>query len=592
VRVRLPALALRAVSFASARRWAVSRGQRETASDADATALGNSTTPSLVLSVPSLQKGHYLMVASVNPPAVICHTPFAEEEGLGLQRIIPAWIISGVIHVVLLSGFLLVTYSVSAAPSDRQEFVEVAGLTEDDAWKEKNLINEEVGNDPDLPTNYDLSRLADVSVPGLVDPNGGVGLLNQSTDVPPTSVAPPPGFRSGQSGSPEADKPGMGNPIGSPGGHGGPRYVPGGSGGRSGGTRERMLREGGGNTISEACVARGLSWIIRHQANDGRWSLQEFANHGKCNCGQCVKLGDGRCNDVVATGLALLPLLGAGETHRAASKNNVYSKHVEKGLKFMLTKIGPDGQFGDGYTQAICTIVLCEAYGLTADPNLKPFAQRAINKVVDWQAPNGGFRYSPKENGDLSVSGWHIQALKSGQIHGLNVPRATIEGVNRFLDGLSSDDGSRYGYTGRDTNHRMTAVGLLCRQYLGWGPRTPGLTKGVEHLKQMKPVAVRDIYYYYYATQVMFHMGALQPEAWDAWNVPMRDFLIKTQDAGTTPDHRDQRGSWDPTGDIWEPYLGRLGYTSLCLLTLEVYYRTLPLYRREIGSAKAAPEKN
>ena len=30
----------------------------------------------------------------------------------------------------------------------------------------------------------------------------------------------------------------------------------------------------------------------------------------------------------------------------------------------------------------ICGIVLCEAYGLTADPVLRPYAQRAVNKVV------------------------------------------------------------------------------------------------------------------------------------------------------------------------------------------------------------------
>ena len=31
---------------------------------------------------------------------------------------------------------------------------------------------------------------------------------------------------------------------------------------------------------------------------------------------------------------------------------------------------------------------------------------------------------------------------------------------------------------------------------------------------------------------------------------------------------------------------GRLGATSLCLLSLEVYYRHLPLYRRDAGMLK------
>src|SRR5262249_6441135 len=182
------------------------------------------------------------------------------------------------------------------------------------------------------------------------------------------------------------------------------------------------------------------------------------------------------------------------------------------------------------------------AYGLTADPNLKPFAQRAVNKIVDWQGNDGGFRYGPKQDGDLSVAGWHVQALKSAQMAGLNVPRATIEGVDRFLTKTSAEEGSRYGYTDGQNggNYRLSAVGLLCRQYMGWGPRTRGLTMGVEKMQKLPPGPnPRDIYYFYYATQVMHHMASVMPEAWDKWNVPMRDMLIKNQDNGGVADHRD-----------------------------------------------------
>src|SRR5262249_15422071 len=158
--------------------------------------------------------------------AVIRHTPFAEDEGLDLRRILPAWIISGVIHVVLLSAFLLVTYSVAAAPSDKIEHVEAIGLADDDAWKNKILTNEEVGNDPELPTNYDLNRIADVSVPGLVDPNAGVGLLNLPPDAPASTVPPPPGFNNGSGGGIDAERPGTGGLFGGPGGVGGQRLYP------------------------------------------------------------------------------------------------------------------------------------------------------------------------------------------------------------------------------------------------------------------------------------------------------------------------------------------------------------------------------
>ena len=43
-------------------------------------------------------------------------------------------------------------------------------------------------------------------------------------------------------------------------------------------------------------------------------------------------------------------------------------------------------------------------------------------------------------------------------------------------------------------------------------------------------------------------------------------------------------GSWDPNGDQWfGQHCGRLGVTCVVLLTLEVYYRHLPLYKRGNG---------
>jgi hypothetical protein len=91
------------------------------------------------------------------------------------------------------------------------------------------------------------------------------------------------------------------------------------------------------------------------------------------------------------------------------------------------------------------------------------------------------------------------------------------------------------------------------------------------------------MYYYYYATQVMHHMGG---EQWNAWNPKMRDMLIATQDRGQDTKHPHQMGSWSPAGDAQGPQGGRLMQTSLSLLTLEVYYRHLPLYRRDTVTKK------
>jgi hypothetical protein len=251
------------------------------------------------------------------------------------------------------------------------------------------------------------------------------------------------------------------------------------------------------------------------------------------------------------------------------------------------------------YAHGIASIAMCEAYGLTSDPRIKLSAQRALNFIATAQDPTGGgWRYAPRQAGDMSVTGWQLMALKSGQMAGLSVPKNILKMAEHFLDSCESNGdksatGSRqsgsYGYTpGQGGSIAMTAVGLLCRQYSGIGPGNPSLLAGVQKLKTYPPEKNSDVYYLYYATQVMHHM---QGESWRFWNTGMdekgqqkskgiRDFLISKQDTGTTPKHPHQAGSWSGSAG------GRVMATSLSLLCLEVYYRHLPLYRRDINFNK------
>ena len=67
------------------------------------------------------------------------------------------------------------------------------------------------------------------------------------------------------------------------------------------------------------------------------------------------------------------------------------------------------------------------------------------------------------------------------------MPRDTIYKVGNYLDTVQTQMGAAYGYTGPGARLNMTAVGLLCRQYLGWGPKNPNLVAGVENLKKNLP---------------------------------------------------------------------------------------------------------
>src|SRR5262249_40161774 len=160
--------------------------------------------------------------------------------------------------------------------------------------------------------------------------------------------------------------------------------------------------------------------------------------------------------------------------------------------------------------------------------------------------------------GDMSISGWQMMALKSGQMAGLDVPSFTIARAKLFLNNHATPD-EGYAYL-KDSGGslRMTAVGLLCRQYMdGWGPLHPRIIKSIQnHIKPNAPDR-KDVYYYYYATQVMHHFGG---EEWRLWNEKMREYLIKTQDV--RKDHANF-GSWSPEGDQWGRAGGRLMMTSM-----------------------------
>jgi hypothetical protein len=86
------------------------------------------------------------------------------------------------------------------------------------------------------------------------------------------------------------------------------------------------------------------------------------------------------------------------------------------------------------------------------------------------------------------------------------------------------------------------------------------------------------MYYNYYATQVLRH---LEGEAWKKWNTEMRDYLVNSQ---SQVDHT--KGSWyfehdNASGDLDASKGGRLYCTSLATLILEVYYRHMPIFRKQ-----------
>lgn len=340
--------------------------------------------------------------------------------------------------------------------------------------------------------------------------------------------------------------------------------------------RVEVVQQEGGTTLTEAAVARGLRWLAEHQNSDGSWSLRGFKHAADCNCD-----GDGGFGGKApGTALAMLPFLGAGQTHQVGK----YKSTVSKGLRWMLTHQGEDGDLRDGangtegmYTHGQGTIVLCEAFAMTGDEQLRIPAQRAVDFILKAQYNDGGWRYSPttrSERGDTSVVGWQLMALQSARAANLTVPDQSLGMASLFFDGVQSRDGERYAYMrGQTATPVMTAEALLCRMYLGWNKENPALENGVKWLVENHPPSRSEanIYYWYYATQTMHHYGG---EEWEQWNLKMRDILVESQESSG---HR--AGSWNPRGDHASAG-GRIYMTALSVCSLEVYYRHLPIFRQ------------
>jgi hypothetical protein len=339
--------------------------------------------------------------------------------------------------------------------------------------------------------------------------------------------------------------------------------------------RREAAKTLGGSEDSEEAVERGLQWLARNQYPDGHWSIDDFPGETS------ESLGEGSfVSNSAATGLSLLAFLGAGYTHQSGKHQEV----VSRGMKWLVEHQKPDGDlFADEtefvwfYSHGIGSIALCEAYGLTKDPGLRGPAQKALDFIVASQHEEfGGWRYRPQFESDTSVSGWQLMALKSGEMAGLNVPKEAYSGVSRWLDSVESKSSAgQFSYhPTKEVSPAMTAEGLLMRQYLGAKRDNAQLIAGSNYLRTRLPdFGQRDAYYWYYATQVMFHM---QGDHWNEWNNSLRDLLVTTQSRDGAVS-----GSWDParpSPDKWANGGGRHYLTCLNLLMLEVYYRHLPLY--------------
>ena len=431
------------------------------------------------------------------------------------------------------------------------------------------------------------------SVHGNDEPEGGGGAggLSLMDEMIGVGGAASPGSGGGWGGGN-----GTGTGIGTGSGHGS-------FGNRNGGGRKLMVMRHGGTKATESAVDKSLEWLARHQEADGHWdSLKlEARNDPRCT---------GVNGDAANTGFALLAFLGAGHTEKVGR----YKSHVKRATEWLCKtlevqeKTCGTGRFvnghGGNYTQGIASLALAESAAMGRNPEVKKWAQKAMDGVIAGQIKIGeseyhAWDYNPRgHTNDTSVTGWNIMALKSGKIAGLHIDPASLEGAMKWINSGQDLKGAPKGageaeyweggmmtYRGKvgqepqPKNMAMTAAAALTRLFVGGEkPSDAGVAGPCNLMKKAANLPTADqarfnLYYWYYGTLVMFQKGG---DHWKEWNEAMKKALLETQRKDG-----DFEGSWNPYKGVGQGliYGGRVMATALGALNLEVYYRYMPILR-------------
>ena len=342
--------------------------------------------------------------------------------------------------------------------------------------------------------------------------------------------------------------------------------------------------------MTEAAIELGLAFLARQQQEDGSWTLHGIAEDNRQRANRLS-------SDTAATGLAILAFQGAGYNH----KEFKYSGQLHSAISWLMDHQQDTGElyvYTDNASDSVCrlyshgiaTLALAEAYGMTQDEEIRLSVQLALDYIAESQHERlGGWRYRPGSEADTSVTGWMMMAMQSAKLAGVETDKKTWDGIKRWLRlarSPSKENLFRYNPEaldrpetrhGRDASPCMTAVGLLMHVYLGWDRRDPRLTDGADYILQHLPddttITKRDTYYWYYATQIIRHIGG---KSWEKWHGALHPLLV-----GSQIKDGDMAGSWDPLNpvpDRWGAQAGRLYVTAMNLLSLEVDYRLLPLH--------------
>ena len=343
---------------------------------------------------------------------------------------------------------------------------------------------------------------------------------------------------------------------------------------RTAGDRLKILESRGGSIETEQSVEAALLWLANHQETDGRWNSSKYGGGTETKVFGHDRDGAGANADTGITGLALLAFLAGGHSHM----DGPWQETVRDGIEFLISKQDSAGSLsGDSrlfarmYCHSMGLLALSEAWAMTGDQKLRDAVERGVNYSIRAQNRyDGGWRYQPGDEGDMSQFGWQALALHSAEIGGIEIPEDTMAKMHAFIDRCAVRQGGGVAAyrPGQGPSTTMTAESLVARYVLGQSVSDRVIREAKFEITGKMPSQEKpNLYYWYYGTMAMYFAGG--PE-WEKWNENVKSVLLSSQEHSG-----DNRGSWEPNG-TWASYGGRVYSTAVSALILEVYYRYLP----------------
>src|SRR5438874_2580372 len=140
-------------------------------------------------------------------PLVVYHDP--PGETIDWLRLLPAVVVCVIVHSILFALLFIIHSPVMGAPpTEEANSTNSESTVQSDPQKAPEnsdpLTITEVDPAAILPimdVQYNVNRIENVSVPGVVNPNEPVGIEGAPKDKPPVNLPLPPGFGGGTGGA-------------------------------------------------------------------------------------------------------------------------------------------------------------------------------------------------------------------------------------------------------------------------------------------------------------------------------------------------------------------------------------------------------